>query len=102
MPTTEEMTVDEIGEAPRYAASPTRLRIRHYYRMVLFMTYREVQLNDATAKGLEIQQLHILVLVVALQETWFVQPNLHHFCDANFSCCNQLAIACPISSGESS
>ncbi len=54
-----------VGEAPRYAASPTRLRIGHYYRMALFMTYREVQLNDATAKGLEIQQLHILVLVVA-------------------------------------
>jgi hypothetical protein len=33
--------------------------------MALFMTYREMQLNDATAKRLEIQQLHILVLVVA-------------------------------------
>jgi len=29
------------------------------------MTYREMQLNDATAKELGIQQLHILVLVVA-------------------------------------
>jgi hypothetical protein len=34
--------------------------------MALFMTYRVVQLNDATTKGLEIQQLHIFVLIVSL------------------------------------
>jgi hypothetical protein len=58
--------VRRVGEADYRGALPTRLRMGHYYRMALFMTYREVQLNNATAKGLEIQQLHILVLVVAL------------------------------------
>ena len=41
-------------------------QMKHSSRMTLDVTYHVVQLNDLAAKGLEIHQLHLLILVVGL------------------------------------